>query len=481
MAETFLWHDYETFGADPRADRPAQFAALRTGADLEPVEAPFLWWCRLAADYLPHPEACRVTGIGPRQVGELGLPERDFIGRIQGLMAVPGTCTTGYNSLRFDDEVTRHTLYRNLMDPYAREWQNGNSRFDLLDVMRCARTFRPLGLAWPDHGDGTPSFRLEDLTAANGIPHEGAHDALADVKATLELARRLRSAQGRLWDYALKTRNKQWVLHELDLRHPAPLIHVSGRYKALQGCFSLVLPLGAHPSRPNEVFLWDLRQDPALFLDLDEAALARDLRASPEALGGRPRLPVKSLHANRCPMIMKDLRFLTPEVCGSYGLDLDAARRRADLLLAREPFMGRVRQAAAQSYPPGPADPDFTLYEGGFLGNGDRTVMARIQAMAPAELGGLRPVFQDPRLGELFFRYRARNWPELLDPEAAARWKAHCEARRRDPGHPSLLGREAFLEALAGCRASDPGRRDLWDDLEALVDEPCPAGDNRED
>jgi exodeoxyribonuclease-1 len=40
----------------------------------------------------------------------------------------------GYNSIRFDDEVTRHLFWRNLIDPYAREWQNGCGRWDLLDV-----------------------------------------------------------------------------------------------------------------------------------------------------------------------------------------------------------------------------------------------------------------------------------------------------------------------------------------------------------
>jgi len=150
MSPTFYWHDYETFGVDPRADRPAQFAGLRTDTELVPVEEPLEVWCRLSPDYLPHPEACLLTGIGPAEVARLGLRERDFITAIHDQMARPETCTVGYNSLRFDDEVTRSTLFRNLMDPYAREWQNGNSRWDLLDVLRLARAFRPEGLVWPE-------------------------------------------------------------------------------------------------------------------------------------------------------------------------------------------------------------------------------------------------------------------------------------------------------------------------------------------
>ena len=37
MPTTFLWHDYETFGANTRRDRPAQFAAIRTDGELNAV------------------------------------------------------------------------------------------------------------------------------------------------------------------------------------------------------------------------------------------------------------------------------------------------------------------------------------------------------------------------------------------------------------------------------------------------------------
>src|SRR5690625_6851793 len=73
----------------------------------------------------------------------------------------PGTCGVGYNSIRFDDEVTRYTLYRNFYDPYEREWRNGNSRWDIIDMVRMARALRPEGINWPDYEDGRPCFKLE--------------------------------------------------------------------------------------------------------------------------------------------------------------------------------------------------------------------------------------------------------------------------------------------------------------------------------
>ncbi|MFW5970336.1 MAG: exodeoxyribonuclease I, partial [Halofilum sp. (in: g-proteobacteria)] len=198
---SFYWFDFETTGVDARRDRPLQFAGLRTDMDLQPIEEPTVLYCRPPADVLPAPAACAITGIGPVTAAERGVNEAEFAAAVLEELGRAGTCALGYNTLRFDDEVTRHLLWRNLYDPYAREWRNGNSRWDVIDIFRLARALRPDGLEWPEREPGVPSFRLEDLAAANGIEHD-AHDALADVYATLELTRRLRAAQPKLFDYA---------------------------------------------------------------------------------------------------------------------------------------------------------------------------------------------------------------------------------------------------------------------------------------
>ena len=197
MSGTFLWHDYESFGASPRLDRPAQFAAIRTDAELREIGQPVDLYCRPALDVLPQPDACRITGITPQMAEERGLDEPDFIAAVLGHLGAPGTCGVGYNSFRFDDELTRHTAWRNFHDPYAREWQNGCSRWDLIDTVRMTYALRPDGIEWPRREDGHPSFRLEHLAAANGLEQEKAHDAVSDVRATIALARLVRDRQPR--------------------------------------------------------------------------------------------------------------------------------------------------------------------------------------------------------------------------------------------------------------------------------------------
>ena len=118
--DSFYWHDYETFGTDPCRDRPAQFAGQRTTLQLDPVGEPLVIYCKPAADVLPQPQACLVTGISPQHAEREGLGEADFAARIQEELAQPGTCGAGYNSIRFDDEFLLFGLYRNFYDPYER-------------------------------------------------------------------------------------------------------------------------------------------------------------------------------------------------------------------------------------------------------------------------------------------------------------------------------------------------------------------------
>ncbi|MCW8925122.1 MAG: exodeoxyribonuclease I, partial [Xanthomonadales bacterium] len=265
---TFLWHDYETFGADSRLDRPAQFAALRTNTALEPVAKPVSWYCQPAMDVLPHPIASLITGITPQEALEKGLVEAEFAAAIRSEMMEPGTCVVGYNSIRFDDEFSRNLFYRNLYDPYEREYKNNNSRWDLIDLARMCFALRPDGIEWPEHEPGKPSFKLEHLSAANGIEHEGAHEALSDVMATINLARLIKKKQPRLFDWALKMRDQDFVMRSLSTLQPEPILHTTSRIPASRGSTSLVLPLSIYPERKKSVIVFDLMTDPEPLLKL---------------------------------------------------------------------------------------------------------------------------------------------------------------------------------------------------------------------
>jgi|SRR6185437_13173921 len=453
-APTFLWHDYETWGADVRRDRPVQFAALRTTLDLEPVDDPIDLVCAPPRDRLPQPEACLITGWTPQDAERNGVREAEFAAAVHESLAAPGTCAVGYNSIRFDDEVTRNLLYRNFFDPYAREYEHGNSRWDLIDLVRMCYALRPEGIEWPRRDDGTPSFRLEDLATANRLHQARAHDALSDVQATLALARLLRVRQPRLFAWHLALRGKQRVFELLDVARMTPLLHVSQRYPAARGCLAVVAPLAAHPQRKNEIIVADLDADPA-WAQLDSESIRERLfvpRADlPECV---ERVPLKTVHVNRVPALapLETLRGVDP---ARIQLDVERALAHLEILRACEDLAQRVRDAFGEESPRAPVDPELALYSG-FPAEADRRRCAQVRATPPGQLGARDFGFADPKYDELLFRYRARNWPETLSDNERARWLTHCRDNLTKETPLTTLTLEQYEDEVARFRNEHP-------------------------
>ncbi|WP_210396198.1 exodeoxyribonuclease I [Motiliproteus sediminis] len=453
---TFYWHDYETFGATPSLDRPCQFAGIRTDWELNPIGDPLMIYCKPADDYLPHPEACLITGITPQTALKEGVCEAEFMARIHAELAQPGTCGVGYNSLRFDDEVTRYGFYRNFIDPYGREWQNGNSRWDVIDMLRMARALRPEGIEWPRYEDGTPSLRLEDLTRANGLSHEAAHDALSDVYATIAVARLVKERQPRLFEYALKLRDKRFAASQLDVARMKPVLHISSRYSAEVSNTALVVPLAAHLTNRNAVIVYDLRVDPTPLLT-QAAELVREklYTASRDLAEGEERIPLKLVHLNRTPMLAP-ATMLTTEEAARLQISGEQCRRHLGLLRAAEGLTEKLQLIYSDLGFESGGDPDLMLYSGGFFSPADRAAMDRVRATDPSLLGEETFAFQDGRLEEMLFRYRARNYPATLSAEEQQQWEQYRQQRLLEQPPKGALTFEAFYSRLNQLAAQQP-------------------------
>ena len=437
MSKSFFWYDFESTGIDPRRDRPVQVAGVRTNEQLEEIGEPLCIDCQLSDDVLPNPMACLVTGIGPERVAA-GLGEPEFIHRLHQQMMMPGTCSVGYNSLRFDDEMTRFTLYRNFHDPYAREWQGGNSRWDLLDALRAAHALRPEGIIWPEQ-DGFISLRLEALTAANGIDHGQAHDALADVRATIAMARLLRQAQPRLFDYLLSLRSKHRVSELVDLQNARPLVHVSGRFGRERSGLGLVLPLGWHPTNRNALIVYDLAADPALIMSQPAEDIRRLLYTRHDELAeGEARPGLKLVHINKCP-VLADTKVLLPADIERLQLDMPQLLQRAEQLAAwRGEAQGVLGQIYAQDATASAIeDPELQLY-GSFIGDVDRRLLPAIREADGRTLAATQWPLRDQRLVDMLFRYRARHFADTLTEPEREKWQQFCRDRLTgvEPGAP---------------------------------------------
>ncbi|MDP2177964.1 exodeoxyribonuclease I [Methylicorpusculum sp.] len=446
---TLYWHDYETFGIDPQWDRPVQFAGVRTDYDFNAIDDPLVIYCKPSEDYLPDPESCAITGITPQLAVEKGASEAEFIARILEKLLVSNTCVLGYNSIRFDDEVTRNTLYRNLYDPYQREWQNGNSRWDLIDVVRSCYALRPEGIEWPLDDAGSPVFRLEVLTQANGIQHQAAHDALSDVYATIALAKLIRQAQPKLYQFLFDNRSKKAVSNLINLGSNEPLIHISGRYSAAKKCAAVILPICEHPANPNGVLVYDLSIDPEPLLALTpEEIKQRIFVANDQLAAGVARIPLKTIHLNKCP-VLAPIKALRPSDATRLSIDLGVCLKNAERLSTDKGLAGKLSQVFSKYAGDNVlTDPDLMIYSGGFFSPGDRQLMQRIHDLPPQDLGSTTFPFKDSRLKEMLFRFRARNYPETLSHSEMDYWRKFCYQKLMQPNDNHRIGLDAYFEKI---------------------------------
>lgn len=466
MASSLLWYDLETFGIDSRHDRIAQFACIRTNESLEEIDEPIKLYCKPAMDYLPSPMACEVHGITPQTADELGVLEYDLAARILEEFSLPSTTVVGFNSIHFDDEFIRNLFFRNLFDPYAREYANGNSRWDIINLLRAAHDLRPEGVVWPMDAEGKPVFKLEVLAKANGLLHESAHDALSDIRATISLARLVKARQPKLYDWYFSHRKRESLKPLIDLAARKMLLHTASEYTSPSGCTTFIAPVGMDPANRNQLVAIDLRFDPEelISLSVEEIRARVFAKAEDRVL---PRVPLSRIKLNHCPFLAP-ATILSKSAETRLGLDREQSGVRLETI-ARNP--GLARKLVSVFDEPIPAsdsdDPDTSLYSGGFLQDIDKERLKKAHALiAEARKAGAglesakescyRMKFEDDRIARLMRRLFARNFPETLGHAERLKWRDFCAGRVQLPSREGATELSDYLR-LVETRLLDPG------------------------
>ncbi len=471
---TFFFYDLETSGFSARYDRIMQFAGQRTNDELEPIGQPVNLLVKLTDDILPSPGAVLTTHITPQMTVADGISEADFCRYFLEQVATPDTTILGYNSTRFDDEFIRHTLWRNFHDPYQWAWAEGRDRWDLLDVTRLVRALRPEGINWPtkrvaETDQLITTVNLVDMAKCNGFENDNAHDALADVKALISLARLLRQSQPTMWRYLLDHHDKHSILNIITPGQPKPFVYASGRYSSSYQKTTVATVI-AEGRTPNSYLVWDLRYDPVDFTSLSEAEILSNLTAdrATRRQDNFVPVPIKELSINKCPAV------------APLGV-LDSASE-VRISLSRAEVMKHYHQLNSQAglikrltkvwrkrpaFPPA-GDVEGKLYDS-FTPKSDQTKIRLVAAADSTSLADLHPNFTDERLDELLFRYKARQYPASLSESEEERWRKFRRAKleRELPAYLSELSK------LANSSAADQfilEELQLWAESIAPVD-----------
>jgi exodeoxyribonuclease I len=472
MAASLFWYDLETSGIDPKDARIMQFAGQRTDMNLELVGESVNILVRMTNDILPDPDAVMLTGITPQATVADGVSEAEFLHTFSDLVATPDTIFVGYNSVHFDDEFMRYLLYRNFYDPYEWQWRDGRSRWDLLDVIRMTRALRPEGISWPNDATGKSTNRLELLTIANGLEHANAHDALSDVMACIRLARLIREKQPKLFEYLLGIRDKSKVASVI--MSGEPFAYTNGGYSTVFEKTTIAFSLTSDP-KAREALVYDLREDPSKYKDMNVAQLAEAWRYKEE--NPSDRLPVRTVAFNKCPAVAP-VGVLDAKTQQRLQIDLKKIERHLAVLKSIPDFPEKLKAAnemlaKSRNYRT-VDDPDVQLYDG-FLDDHDRDALPEVRAAAldgQATFGGLH----DKRLQTLLPRYIAHNFPNLMSSEDREAWETFRTERLMGGGDNSRVARfSRRLAALSVQKKLTKNQRYLLEELQLYAESILPS------
>ncbi len=464
---SFYWYDYETFGLKPSTSRIAQFAGVRTDTQLNiiPNTAKKIY-CKPPKDCLPSPTSVLITSITPQLCAKKGISEFEFIKTINTEFSGADTCIVGYNNIRFDDEFTRYTLFRNFFDPYSWSYKNNNSRWDIIDVVRmCYALKKDSSLKWV-LTDGVPSFKLDKLTIANGIKHTDAHDALADVYATIAIAKKIKQTQPKLFAYALQMRNKAYVKN--NIKFFEPILHTSGMYaNKLANTRRCVAT--QYSALGNSAIIFNLDQDPSILLDLTTVELQKLIFTKTENLPtGTNRLQIKELHFNKSPMFVTDSFLQDEKIVKHLQIDMDKTNKHLKFLQTnREKITDKITQIFTNNFVKN-NDAEQMLYAG-FLSKYDRICANKIINLTIDNIQNYQPKFKDKSLDKLWIHFKARNYLEYLSDKEKNYYDDEI-GKRIQSGEYGYLSIADFDKEIKNLKQSFPEKIKILDELNLYIE-----------
>jgi len=411
--QTFLFYDIETTGLNYAFDQVLQFAAIRTDSALKELTRHEIK-VKLRPDVICSPGALLTHRI-PVAETLTGTCEFEATQEIHGLLNTPGTISLGYNTLGFDDEFLRFSFYRNLLPPYTHQYSNGCGRTDLYPLAAIYQLYKNDILNWPET-EGKPSLKLANLNAANNLAQGRAHDALADVEATVGLARILAS-ETEMWNHLLTCFNKKTdeariadlpvFFQSTDGNHRLGIM-VNGRFGATAKYQAPVISIGDSVPYKNQN-LW-MRLDLPELQELTSDTIP-DFRIIRKRYG-EPGIILPPYERFKKP--------LGPE----RRAIVDANKKW--LIAHPELFHELIQYHRNYRYPLIPdLDTDAALYQLGFPSANEKRLQHAFHNAPLSDKADIIPKLPRPETRDLAIRVLARNYPQALSQELSQSYQAY--------------------------------------------------------
>jgi len=322
----FVFYDFETSSSNKHWGQIIQIGAILTNDNLDELDR-FDVRCRLSPGIIPEAMALIVNKTSPTMLKKSNLSHYEMIRQFVETLKKWGKATyIGFNSIEFDEEFLRSTLFQTLEYPYITS-TNGNTRGDILSLARAANLYYPNTLKNPKNEKGNDVYKLDQMAPLNGIDHGNAHSAIGDVVATLGIAKLIAKKAPNVWKASLMTLDKNKTL-ELIIKENyfCSNEYFYGKSRPYVQTFVCQHPQYQWP------LCFDLRHDPNIYLKMPIQELTIAMKKQPKF--------IRTIRHNKHPVIMNPLygeKFDEYKIIGSSKL-----QERAKLIRENNEFAEKV-------------------------------------------------------------------------------------------------------------------------------------------
>ena len=461
----FIFYDFETTGLSHKYDQVLQFAAIVTDESFQELQDSSIdIRCNLMPHIVPSPKALAITNVRPTILSNQELSHREFMHTIETWSAQwRPAIFLGYNSIGFDENMMRQGLYQSLHGPYLTN-TNGNARGDIMRLAHAAYLFDENSLQIPMSSKGKPVFKLGALAKENDIDFDDneAHDALYDVRKTIELASLIKQKVPNIWDAMIKNANKRYAIDLIQSQD----IFASGEtffnvpYRWLMTC------CGVNAGNSAQLGVFDLSYSPEDYLDLSVEKLIDVLNASPKI--------IRSVRTNAQPFSLP-IKYASEDYWKHIDVTIEEATERAQTIKNRPEFQKRVGEALANRF----EVEELSLHVeeniyGGFPSGSDKMLMSKFHDVSPEERALLIDQFEDARYKQIARRLVYFETPEKLPEKTKTEmdaWRIERITSNADEEKAPWRTLSEAREELEGLKNEDEWDNALHQEIDDFLSE----------
>ncbi|ADM89647.1 putative exonuclease I [Candidatus Zinderia insecticola CARI] len=410
----FLWYDYETFNLNKNFTFPSQFASIRTNLNLKIIKKYKIIYCKPDGSFMPCPKSILLNKILPQYCEKYGIKEYKFANKINKIMLKPYTINIGYNNINFDDIITRFLFWRNLLNPYEREWKNKCSTYDFFNIIKIIYFINYNSLKWFKKKNKKISFKLSDISKINGYLNKFFHNALFDVNATLFCAKIIKKKNFKLFYKFIKLRNKKNIIKNILFKKKV-FLYLSNKYPFFEKEIFILLPLFIDNKNKNKLICLNINSNFNNFFDFKKKYNFKKINNY-----------IKIININKYPIIFFNIKKILKKI--NFKINFNLIKKNITKINNNIKLILNIYKKFNYNYKYKKIlNINFDLYNNFFISLNDKYNIKIIKKLNINKIHNKKFYFYNNNIKILCFFYKLKKYKKYISNFEKKIWIKYCK------------------------------------------------------